>query len=116
MRDALLVGRPAWCWRPWPSPSTAGGSAARPPRRGARVAGRYDPLPDPLHVQCSEEALWPVLVRFVCPRTGNWHNLQFICWGPPRSSCWRSKSAPLLTTEDDHGSHTAPQATGRDHA
>jgi hypothetical protein len=49
----------------------------------AYLAGRYESLPDPFHVHCSDDPLWPVLVSFVCPRTGSRHNLQFACWGPP---------------------------------
>jgi hypothetical protein len=47
------------------------------------LAGRYGQVPRPLYVNCSDDALWPVLVSFDDPRTGSRHGLQFACWGPP---------------------------------
>jgi hypothetical protein len=42
---------------------------------------RYGELPNPLSINCSDDALWPVLVAFDTPRTGIRHSLQFTCGG-----------------------------------
>jgi hypothetical protein len=38
---------------------------------------RYGVLPDNLNINCSDDPLWPVLVDFDGPGTGNRHSLQF---------------------------------------
>ena len=45
------------------------------------LAGRYGEVPAPLHVSCSGDRLWPVLVDFSSPRTGAGHRLRFDCPG-----------------------------------
>ena len=42
---------------------------------------RYGELPQRLRINCSDDALWPVLVAFDAPRTGSRHSLQFTCAG-----------------------------------
>jgi hypothetical protein len=48
---------------------------------GEYLSGRYGGVPAPLHVNCSDDRLWPVLVDFVSPRTGARHRLRFDCPG-----------------------------------
>jgi hypothetical protein len=43
---------------------------------------RYGELPNDLSINCSDDALWPVLVSFDDAHTGRRHRLQFGCWGP----------------------------------
>jgi hypothetical protein len=45
------------------------------------LSDRYGELPAPLHIDCSDDRLWPVLVDFADPRTGVRHRLQFTCGG-----------------------------------
>jgi hypothetical protein len=47
------------------------------------LTARYGALPERLHVNCSDDSLWPVLVAFDGPRPGTRHRLQFACAGPP---------------------------------
>jgi hypothetical protein len=42
---------------------------------------RYDEMPKDLHINCTNDRLWPVLVDFQAPKTGTRHNLQFNCPG-----------------------------------
>jgi hypothetical protein len=44
--------------------------------------GRYGELPNHLHINCSHDLLWPVLVNFDTPRTGLRHSMQFDCGSP----------------------------------
>ncbi len=46
------------------------------------LSTRYGELPSPLHIDCSDDRLWPVLVDFDTPGTGIRHRLQFACPGP----------------------------------
>jgi hypothetical protein len=46
------------------------------------ILARYGEVPQPLHINCSNDSLWPVLVDFDSPRTGIRHRLQFACAGP----------------------------------
>jgi hypothetical protein len=46
------------------------------------LAARYGAVPEGLHVNCSDDALWPVLVYFTSPRTGSRHDMRFSCGGP----------------------------------
>src|SRR4051794_17405687 len=46
------------------------------------LVGRYGRLPGDLHIDCSDDELWPVLVAFDDPRTGTRHRLRFACLGP----------------------------------
>lgn len=55
---------------------------------------RYGELPIQLSINCSHDALWPVLVGFDTPGTGMRHRLQFACGGPP--STWS-----LLSEKDE---------------
>jgi hypothetical protein len=48
---------------------------------GEYLSGRYGEVPAPLHVDCSDDRLWPVLVDFSSPRTGARHRLRFDCPG-----------------------------------
>jgi hypothetical protein len=48
---------------------------------GEYLSGRYGGVPAPLHVNCSDDRLWPVLVDFSSPRTGARHRLRFDCPG-----------------------------------
>lgn len=41
------------------------------------LSGRYGELPVPLHIECSDDRLWPVLVNFTSPRSGVRHYLRF---------------------------------------
>ena len=50
---------------------------------GDYLSARYGRVPDRLHVNCSDDRHWPVLVDFADPRSGTWHYLQFSCTGPP---------------------------------
>jgi hypothetical protein len=58
-------------------------------RRVHRVEGwvkeylsvRYGVLPAFLHIACSDDRLWPVLVDFIGPNTGIRRRLQFTCDG-----------------------------------
>jgi hypothetical protein len=45
------------------------------------LSDRYGELPASLHIDCSDDRLWPVLVDFTGPRTGIRHRLQFTCGG-----------------------------------
>jgi hypothetical protein len=45
------------------------------------LCGRFGDLPASLHIDCSDDRLWPVLVDFANPRTGVRHRLQFHCPG-----------------------------------
>jgi hypothetical protein len=45
------------------------------------LSARYGELPAALHIDCSDDRLWPVLVDFISPRTGVRHHLQFTCGG-----------------------------------
>src|SRR5260370_10459981 len=46
------------------------------------LAARYGAVPEGLHVNCSDDAWWPVLVSFTSPRTGARQDMWFSCWGP----------------------------------
>jgi hypothetical protein len=46
------------------------------------LSARYGALPEHLHVNCSDDPLWPVLVAFDGPRPGARHHLRFACSGP----------------------------------
>jgi hypothetical protein len=46
---------------------------------------RYGEMPNDLHVNCSDDTLWPVLVSFVAGANGIRHRLQFLCAGPASS-------------------------------
>ncbi len=43
---------------------------------------RYGEMPKGLHINCSNDREWPVLVDFPAPRTGIRQNLAFSCSGP----------------------------------
>ena len=58
------------------------------------LSGRYGELPNPLHINCSDDRLWPVLVAFASPRTGVQHRLQFNCPGA-------GSSLALLSEEEE---------------
>ena len=45
------------------------------------LSARYGGSPGLLHVNCSDDRSWPVLVDFTSPRTGIRHRLQFTCGG-----------------------------------
>jgi hypothetical protein len=53
--------------------------------------GRYGELPNDLHIDCSYDRLWPVLVTFDTPHTGLRHSMQF--------DCGRAQPAWLLVSE-----------------
>ena len=57
------------------------------------LAGRYGEVPAPLHVNCSDDRLWPVLVAFSSPRTGARHRLRFDCPGAGSSLSLLSEEA-----------------------
>src|SRR5687767_5466145 len=46
------------------------------------LAARNGGPPPGLHIDCSEDRLWPVLADFIDRRTGARHRLQFGCPGP----------------------------------
>ena len=48
---------------------------------GDYLSARYAGLPARLHIHCSNDTLWPVLVDFADPHTGIRHDLQFSCTG-----------------------------------
>jgi hypothetical protein len=60
------------------------------------LAARYGEAPQPLHIDCSDDKLWPVLVSFLDPRTGIRHRLRFSCWG-------RDSTFSLLEEKAEHG-------------
>lgn len=41
------------------------------------LSARYGELPKLLHIHCSDDLLWPVLVHFATPHTGMQRRLQF---------------------------------------
>jgi hypothetical protein len=47
----------------------------------AFLCERYGEVPYPLHINCSDDRLWPVLVDFSNPGTGIQHRLRFDCPG-----------------------------------
>ncbi len=51
----------------------------------AFLSDRYGAVSAGLTVDCSDDALWPVLAAFNDPRTGARHRLWFACWGPSAS-------------------------------
>jgi hypothetical protein len=57
------------------------------------LIGLYGELPSHLHINCSHDRLWPVLVNFNTPQTGLRHSMQFNCGGP--------RPAWLLLSEKD---------------
>ena len=59
------------------------------------LSGRYGALPKNLTVNCSDDALWPVLVAFEHPQTGARHRLQF-------SVCERDASLSLDSETADN--------------
>jgi hypothetical protein len=48
---------------------------------GEYLSARYGELPSPLHVNCSDDRLWPVLVDFSNVATGMRHRMRFDCPG-----------------------------------
>jgi hypothetical protein len=42
------------------------------------LSGRYGELPAALHIACSDDRLWPVLVDFTGPRTGVRHHYSLL--------------------------------------
>jgi hypothetical protein len=46
------------------------------------LLARYGEMPKDLHINCTNDQLWPVLVDFPAPQTGVRHNLEFYCSGP----------------------------------
>lgn len=49
------------------------------------LVGRYGTLPEGLHVNCSDDTHWPVLVDFKEPSSGARRRLQFSCPGADSS-------------------------------
>lgn len=49
------------------------------------LRGRYGKVPSQLHIHCSNDRLWPVLVRFDMPGIGLRHSMQFQCGGPSQT-------------------------------
>ena len=47
------------------------------------LSDRYGEPRNHLHIDCSDDPLWPVLVVFDDQDTGTRHRLQFSCSGPP---------------------------------
>ena len=47
------------------------------------LARRYGSLPEPLHIICTDDRLWPVLVSYEQPLNLTRHRLQFQCSGRP---------------------------------
>ena len=45
------------------------------------LTARYSEPPLHLHIDCSDDPLWPVLVAFERPRSGTRHSLRFSCAG-----------------------------------
>jgi hypothetical protein len=60
----------------------------------AYLVDRYGKLPAGLHINCSDDTLWPVLVAFDGPGGGPRHRLQFACPGP-------DATCSLLSEEED---------------
>lgn len=48
---------------------------------GEYLSARYGKPPSALHVNCSDDRRWPVLVDFGNPVTGMYHRMQFACPG-----------------------------------
>lgn len=48
----------------------------------AFLAARYGSLPGDVHINCSDDRFWPVLVDFALPGSKNRHRMQFACPGP----------------------------------
>src|SRR5689334_17223573 len=45
------------------------------------LVNRYGETPADLHIDCSDDQRWPVLVTFKAPKTGARHRLRFDCGG-----------------------------------
>jgi hypothetical protein len=45
----------------------------------AHLLVRYGKLPESLHIQCTNDRLWPILVSYDHPLSGDHHRLQFLC-------------------------------------
>jgi hypothetical protein len=58
------------------------------------LSDRFGELPASLHIDCSDDRLWPVLVDFSSPRTGVRHRLQFHCPG-------KGSSLALLSEKEE---------------
>ena len=72
-------------------------------RRRARIklwisdylASRYGRLPDNLHINCTDDQLWPVIVTFNVA-SGSRHVLHFNCAGAPTKFCLASEQEEPL--------------------
>ncbi len=71
-----LVAFAGWWWRR--------GRRSRRLERWVKgyLVKRYGHVPEGLHVNCSDDQFWPLLVCFRCPRDGARHHLEFGCSGP----------------------------------
>jgi hypothetical protein len=47
----------------------------------AFLLNRYGDVPKNLHIHCTNDQLWPVLVSFNGPPSGSHHRMQFRCSG-----------------------------------
>jgi len=45
------------------------------------LSARYGLVPTHLHINCTDDLRWPVLVSFTHPRTGTRQNLRLACGG-----------------------------------
>src|SRR5262245_32683173 len=59
------------------------------------LVARYGVLPKDLHINCSDDTRWPVLVAFDGLRPGTRHSLQFACPGRP-------STYSLLSEKEEH--------------
>ena len=71
---------------------------------GEYLSARYGELPSPLHINCSDDRLWPVLVDFGNRATGMRHRMRFDCPG--------SGASLSLLQGDWDKSEAAPEAGG----
>ena len=69
---------------------------------GEYLSARYGELPSPLHINCSDDRLWPVLVDFGNLANGMRHRMQFDCPG--------SGASLSLLSEDWEMCEEAPEA------
>ncbi len=87
-------------------------------RRRARLVGawvraylqpRYGGVPRGLHISCTDDPSWPVLVDFEEPGAGARRRLQFYCPGADPAS-YRLDEAKSCPEADRDGTGTARQA------
>ena len=70
------------------------------------LLARFGEVPADLHVNCSDDVLWPVLVSFTGRQDGARHRLQFNCWGPDSVAAITDRQEPASSAD-----HQLPRQT-----